>query len=197
MKEWITSKFRAGRFNMNLTLLKTDLELVDKSHSASVIVAAAAMIEQVSQDDFITGSLLSRAVTEPFGTTAEQALQLYNTLEDVLTATESQRKQAVSNAASIMGVDNARKFDMQLQIQQQGMRLLMVCLARKTDESFKSKARVLREKLYDSADCISLAIACLKSIDATTATATRSSEPRNYEAIEVTASLLAFAVVGW
>jgi hypothetical protein len=197
MKDWIASKFRAGRFSMNLTLLKTDLDVANTAHCAAVITAAAAMVEQVSQDDFISGTLLSRAVTEPFAVTPEQALQFYNTLEDVLTAAESQRKQAINNAASILGFDGAKKLDQQLQIQQQGMRLLMVALARNTDESFKSKARVLRDKLYDSKDSIKQAISAMKEQDAMSTSAKIKSADRNYESIEITASLLAFAVVGW
>ena len=182
---------------MNLTLLKADLDSADQNHSASVIVEAAAIIEQISQDDFTTGNALSRAVTEPFAISEAHALQLYNTLEDVLTTTESQRALVVRNAASILGAEHAQVFERQLQKQQQAMRLLMVALARKVDESFKPKARVLREKLYDSKDGIDQALANMKSQDTITAATRTSSESKNYQSIEVTASLIAFAAIGW
>ena len=197
MAGWLASKLRAGRFTMNLKLVETDLARSVPQHRASVLVAAAGMIEKLSVDDFVTGTLLTRAVLEPFGTTPDDALNFYNVLEDVLDATEQQRKQVVEHMTSQMGADAAQDLNRQLQVQQQGIRLLMVALARKVDDSFKPKAKVLREALYDAKEQISPAIDSFKSQQELTVSLARQSPPPNYENIKVIAELFAFAAVGW
>ena len=194
---WLTNKLRAGRFSMNLKLSEMDLAKATPQHCAAVLVAAAGMMEKLSTDDFMTGALLSRAVLDPYGTTSDDALNFYNVLEDVLNATEQQRKQGVKHMAALMGSNAANDLDRQLQVQQQGIRLLMVALARKVDASFKPKANILREALYAAKDQIAPAIeTCKMQQELTSGLATQSSSA-NYENIKVKAELFAFAAVGW
>lgn len=197
MAGWLASKLRAGRFAMNLKLAETDMAKSTPQHCATVLVAAAAMMEKLSSDDFVTGTLLSRAVLEPFGTTPDNALNFYNVLEDVLSSTEQQRKQVVKHMASKMGSNAARDLDQQLQVQQQGIRLLMVALARKVDDSFKPKAKVLRAVLYDARDQIAAAVDSLKQQQEVTAGVTPQTPAVKYENIKVNAELFSFAAVGW
>ena len=197
MVRWLESKLRAGRFAMNLKLAETDMVKSSPQHRASVLVAAAAMLEKISTDDFMTGTLLVRAILEPFGTTPDDALNFYNVLEDVLNTTEQQRKQVVKHMAAQMGADAAHDFDRQLQVQQQGIRLLMVALARKVDESFKSKAKVLREAIYGAKEQISPAVDSFRSQQELTASPATQSPPPHYENIRIKADLFAFAAVGW
>lgn len=197
MTGWLASKLRAGRFAMNLKLVETDLVGAAPQERASALVAAAAMIEKLSIDDVMTGMLLGRAVLEPFGTTPDDALNFYNVLEDVLNVTEQQRKQVVKHAGARMGRDAARDIDRELQVHQQGIRLLMVALARKVDESFKPKARVLREALYDAKEQIVSAVDLFKTRQELTASLATQGSPPNYANIKVTAELFAFATVGW
>ena len=150
MAGWLESKLRAGRFAMNLKLLEVELLGSSPQHRASILVAAGAMLEKLQADDPMTGMLLGRAVLDPFETTPEVALNYYSILEDVLGATERQRKQAVRQMSAHLSAVSAEDFDRQLRIQQDGMRLLMVALARKVDEKFQAKVRKLREPIYES-----------------------------------------------
>ena len=197
MAGWLESKLRAGRFAMNLKLLEVELLGSSPQHRASILVAAGAMLEKLQADDPMTGMLLGRAVLDPFETTPEDALNYYNILEDVLGATERQRKQALRQMSAHLSAVSAEDFDRQLRIQQDGMRLLMVALARKVDEKFQAKVRKLREPIYESRGQISAAIADLKSQYELTPRRSPSEVQPNYEVIRVKSELFCFAVVGW
>ena len=198
MAGWLANKLRAGRFAMNLKLVETELIGSSIDYRATILVAAGAMLEKLQVDDPMTGILLSRAVLEPFGTSPEDALNFYNVLEDVLGTTEQQRKHAVKQMSAHLGAVSAKDFDRQLRIQQEGMRLLMIALARKVDDQFRPKARKLREPLYESKENIPASIAALKSqYERTRNPLSSSSMQPNYEQIKIKSELFAFAVVGW
>jgi hypothetical protein len=194
---WLTDKLRSGRYSMNLQLLQADLASSSKQHRASVVVAAAAMLAKLQVDDFITGTQLERAAFGVIGTSSEEASGFYNALEDVLSMAEAQRKQVVKQATDRLGAEGAKEMNRHAQIQQQGIRLILVALARKVDDSFKAKARILRESMYESKELISTEVSSLKQQDELTASLSLNIQQRDYESIEVKAELIALSFVGW
>ncbi len=196
MAGWLAKKLRAGRFTMNLKLVEAELIRSPPQHRAAILVAAGAMLEKLQADDPMTGMLLGRAVLEPFGTTPEEAINLYNVLEDVLGATEHQRKQTMKQMTAQLGAESAKAIDHQIRIQQEGMRLLMVALARKVDDQFKTKTGKLREPLYESKEYIDATIAAFRNQYEKIQSSASSVQP-NYERIKVNSELFAFAIVGW
>jgi len=149
---------------MNLQLLKSDLAGSLAQHHAAVIVEAAAMLTKLQSDDFVMGRLLMRAAFE-FGASSQDAESLYDALEDVLSMAEAQRKQTSKHAKELLGADGAQNMNHRALVQEQGLRLLLVALARRADESFKAKARALREGLYEAKEEISTVVAHLQRED--------------------------------
>lgn len=196
MKDWIAKKFRAGRFSMNLQLLETDLSTASPRQVAEVICAAAGMIEKLRGDDFVTGVRLSKAATDSGSADPDEALFFYNSLEDILGATESHRKQVMKQLSAHGGMASA-EVDLQARLQQSGLRLLMVSLARKIDDDFKLKARSLREKLFEARSEIPGAVQAMSAKAELVRGATVHGEPQDFEGIQTTAELFAFTFLGW
>ena len=197
MKDWIAKKFRAGRFAMNLKLLEEDIRNLDSNGVAAIIVAAASMLEKVRSDDFTTGSGLIKASTESSYISSEDALFFYNSLEDILTATEAHRKTITRQIAAGAGSSSAGEVDRHARLQQSGLRLLMVSLARKVDDDFKPKARVLRENLYSAKAAIPSAVNTLIKMTRLTQSSAGGSDPQDFEQIQTTAELFSYSFLGW
>ena len=197
MTGWIARKLRAGRYSMNLQLLEADLQGSSVPHRASVVVAAAAMIAKVQADDIMMGMQLDRAILDSLNSTMEAAQSFYNILEDLLTTTEEQRKQVVKHTKGQFGLDAAQDIDRRVRLQQQGIRLLLVALARQVDDSFKAKARKLREALYESHPEIEAAVAALEREDLLLAAINTTEPPRNYDVVRNKAKLFSYTFVGW
>lgn len=197
MAGWFAKMLSASRYAMNLKLLEADLLKTSSNQHANVIVAAAAFLEKISKDDFTTGTLLSRAVLEPFGTSEESAKAFYNTIEDVLNATEAQRKKTREVIAARHGENAAQIVDQHLAVQHQSLRLLLVALARKADDRFKIKARSLRECLCEAQPHIADAVAELRQFHEHTSGMGSPAELPDFEVVEVQADLFCFACVGW
>jgi hypothetical protein len=197
MKDWIAKKFRAGRFAMNLKLLEEDVRDSSIDGVAAIIVAAASMLVKVRSDDFITGSGLTKAATESTPIASEDALFFYNALEDILAATEAHRKQVIQKVTALTGPSAAKEVDRQARLQQSGLRLLMVSLARKVDADFKPKAHILQEKLYSAKSAIPAAVVDLETLATLTKSALEGGESQDYEQIQTTAELFSYSFLGW
>ena len=197
MIRWFEKRLRLSRFWMNLKLLEVTMVGAAPKATAAVVAAAGAMLEKLQTDDAVTGMIVSRAVLEPFGTTAADALNLYNILEDVLSKTEEQRTQAVKQMSATLGAAAARNFDNRLRVQQDGIRLLMVVLARKVEDEFKNRAHVLRAPVYGACEYVAAAVEELRHQYERTHDPSNSDTSPNYERIRVNSSLLTFAAGGW
>jgi len=197
MKDWIVKKIRAGRFAMNLKLLEEDIRDLNSDGVAAIIVAAASMLVKVRIDDFITGSGLIKAATESSYISSEDALFFYNSLEDILTATEAHRNKITHQIAASAGSSAASEVERHARLQQSGLRLLMVSLARKVDDAFKPKARVLREKLYSARSAIPSAVVTLEKLANLTQAIPARGDPQDFEQIETTAELFSYSFLGW
>jgi hypothetical protein len=197
MIRWFEKKLRMSRLWMNLKLLEVTIVGVSPQATAAVVAAAGAMLEGLQTDNPMSGIIMSRAVLEPFGTTASDALNFYNVLEDVLSKAEAQRTQAVKHMSATLGAIAAHDFDHQLRVQQDGVRLLMVALARKVEDDFKSSARVLRESVHGATDHVPAAVEQLRQQYERSHSPSTTATPPNYEKIRVNSNLLAFAAIGW
>jgi len=196
MAGWFTSRLRAGRYSMNLQLLKADLSGSSAQHHAVVIVEAAAMLVKLQADDFVMGSLLERAAFES-GASSQDAENLYDALEDVLSTAEAQRKQISKHAMERLGAEAAQSMNRRAMAQEQGLRLLLVALARRADESFKAKARALREGLYGARESIPAVVANLQREDQLTNSLGLNAQERDYENIQLRAELIGMSFLGW
>ena len=194
---WITDKLRAGRYSMNLQLLEADLTAASSLHRATVMATAVNMIEKMQADDFITGSLLDRVVMEPFGTSEDVAQGFYNTLEDVLNAAEKQRKQILQHTISRLGADAAKDMDRRAQTHQQGIRLLMVVLARKADPQFKTKTRKIKELLFDAGSEIDAAVNVFEREHKALASVAPDTTARDFGAFRQSVKAFSFTLLGW
>lgn len=144
----------------------------------------------------MTGTMLERAAFET-GSNSQDAENFYNLIEDILSALEAQAKQVQRDVTQRVGADAALMFQKRAQLQQQGIRLILAALARKVDPAFKEKVSVLREGLYETRTALPKAIAALRQEDALTADLGIASADRDYERIEVRASLIAMSFLGW
>lgn len=196
MAGWLVNRLRAGRYSMTLQLLKADLSGASAQHHAAVIVEAAAMLTKLQADDFVMGTLLERAAFE-LGTSSQDAESLYDALEDVLSAAEAQRKQIAKHAKERLGAEAAQSMNRRAQVQGQGLRLLLVALARRADESFKAKARVLREGLYGAKDAIPAVVADLQREDQLTNSLGLNAQEKDYENIQLKAERIGMSFLGW
>ena len=197
MASWIARKIRAGRLSMNLNALEAGVLAAPPQRRAEMVVAAASLVQKLRKDDFILGAQLERAVLEPRGTAAEDAESFYNSLEDILTATELHRKQVVKQIASQSGRDASMAVDQNAKLKQQGIRLLMVALARKVDTDFKPKAHRVREPLYEAEPHIATAVSALVALNQFASTDGMRFENEDFEVIKTIADLLCFSFIGW
>jgi len=181
---------------MNLQLLKADLSGSSAQHHAAVIVEAAAMLAKLQSDDFAMGNLLERAAFESGGS-SQDAENLYDALEDVLSVAEAQRKQISKHAKDRLGAEASQSMNRRALVQEQGIRLLLVALARRADESFKAKARALREGLYSAREAISTVTADLQREAQLTNGLGLNPQERDYENIQLKAELIGMSFLGW
>ena len=196
MAGWLTKKLRSGRYLMNLKLLEAELAGSSSQHHAEVIVAAAGMLAKLQADDFIAGIQLERAAFESMSASPQDIEALYDALEDVLNLTEAQRKQ-LQNASGQLGIEAARDMDRRVEIQQQGLRLILVSLARKADDGFKAKAKTLQRGFFSARDAIEGVISKLRRQDELVASLGIGAATRDYESMKVKAKIIAFSFVTW
>lgn len=196
MAGWFTNRLRAGRYSMNLQLLKVDLSGSSAQHHAVVIVQAAAMLAKLQADDFVLGKLLEKAAFGS-GASSQEAENLYKALEDLLFTFEAQRKQISKQLKERLGAETAQSMNRRALVHEQGLRLLLVALARTADDSFKEKARALREGMFGARESIPSVVAELQREDQLTNNLGLNAQERDYENIQVTAKLIWIHILGW
>lgn len=194
MAGWFTKKLRAGRYSMNLQVLEAGLRGTPADHWADAIVAAAAVVKRLQTDNFVVGTRLDRAVLEPGGCTQVEAEGFYDTLEDVLGVADAQLKGLRKAATARLGAEGALQLEKRAQVHSDGIRLLMVALARQADEAFKIKARVLREPLCGADEALGPAVTRLQAAEALM---DPRHTPDDFDAIRTKASLFSMSALGW
>jgi hypothetical protein len=181
---------------MNLQHLEAALQAATPYQVAEIVVAAVAMLERVRSDDPILGTVLTRTILEPRGAPPEDSLSFYNSLEDILTATEAHRKSTMKQVSSLGDTTAVAEVDRHAKQQQNGLRLLMVALARKVDPKFKTKAHRVREPLFSAYDQIPAAVESLREKAALVPSLALAKSP-DFSVIRTTAEVFALAFPGW
>jgi hypothetical protein len=181
---------------MNLQQFRWGIERLPIEHRATILVETAVLLIKFQAADFVTGKQLERAA---FGyeVSREQAVEFYNAIEDVLTTSESHRKQEMKVVASRFGPEFADMMNQRTELQQQSLRLILVALARKADESFKVKVQGLSGHLLAAKESILAATSNLQREDTLSASLGIAAERRDYEEIALKAELVVLSLVGW
>jgi hypothetical protein len=82
-------------------------------------------------------------------------------------------------------------------LQEQGLRLLLVALARRADESFKAKAKSLQDGLFCAREAIPIAVSDLQREDQLANSLGQNAQERDYEGIQLKAELIGMSFLGW
>ena len=196
MLTWIAGHLRSRRYTANLAALEVALKSGSPKRQAAVLVNAAAMMDKLRRDIPNEGQLLESAVLFPSGVLPDVAAALYKLIDGVLRQIQAQRKVAVKHVASQLGGGSASYFDNELELQVDGLRLVLVALARSVDDSLRKKAHSLTS-IYDASREIPGALADMKARDIFAGSAFPTTQHRDHIAIEEKARALASSVLRW
>jgi hypothetical protein len=159
---FFADKLRSMRYALHLSNLQSELSRLTPRERISVIVAAASVIIEYQSDDFSVGKQVENIA---FGrdNSPELALRFFELIENNLSLINKSKKDILAQAAIGDDFEYSMHMNTKILVYQCGIRLILVGLARKADDNFADKSKMLSDFFVGSRDLIEREIASIKA----------------------------------